>query len=91
MGAHNITTTSMGVSMADAYRNAVDDALYEEGHNSYNGTISTTDGFIDKTNEYKKDPENWDEKAEDATEKWGAVWGAETETGKYRFTGWASC
>ena len=90
MGASNITTTASGKTMDEAYRNAVEDALYDYGHSSYNGSISTTNGVINKTDEYKKDPDGWDGKAEDATDKWGPVWGAETEPGKFRFTGWAA-
>ena len=33
-------------SMADAYRELVEQAFYEQGHDPYNGTISTTSGVI---------------------------------------------
>jgi hypothetical protein len=42
MGACDFTTIGIGKDLRDAYRNAVEDALYECGHDSYNGTISTT-------------------------------------------------
>tara|TARA_Y100001938_G_C7862145_1_gene316122 strand:+ start:234 stop:503 length:270 start_codon:yes stop_codon:yes gene_type:complete len=89
--------------MADAYKNAVEDALHEEGHNAYNGTISTTDGFVDKTEEFEKDPEGWVEKAEENTNKWDCVWGRKAKTvvtdctrhdfpvNEYVFVGWAAC
>lgn len=46
MGAHDFMTGGYGASPEEAYKDAVDDALYEFGHNAYNGTISTTSGFI---------------------------------------------
>lgn len=46
MGAHDFHTEAIAETAGEAYRNAVADALYEEGHNSYNGTISTTSGFV---------------------------------------------
>ena len=53
MGACLIELTSSGASMADAYRNAVEEAVYEHGNDSYNGTISTTVGCVDKTKDFK--------------------------------------
>ena len=35
--------------MREAYRNACEEAEYENGHDGYNGTISTTSGFKDMT------------------------------------------
>jgi len=46
MGAHNFEVWGRGKTAKEAYDNAVADALYEEGHNPYNGTISTTNSFI---------------------------------------------
>jgi hypothetical protein len=51
MGAHDFTTTSLGKSPADAYNRASEEALYEYGHDAYNGTISTTNGFVDVSKE----------------------------------------
>ena len=47
MGATNFDTLQVGrfKSAREAYRNAVEEANYEYGHDSYNGTISTTSGF----------------------------------------------
>lgn len=53
MGASFFRTTYRGKSLSDAYKNAVEDAEEEYGHDSYNGTISTTHNLFDKTKEYK--------------------------------------
>lgn len=46
MGAHTFDNTYYGDASADqAYRALVEEALYDEGHDPYNGTISTTGGF----------------------------------------------
>ena len=44
MGAQTFITFGYGKSAEDAYRNAVEQAEEEYGHNPYNGTISTTYG-----------------------------------------------
>lgn len=44
MGATDFHVTAFGKDVHEAYRSAVDDALYEHGHDPYNGTISTTSG-----------------------------------------------
>ena len=54
MGAVDFITYKVSGSMSAAYTDAVEDAEYEEGHNSYNGTISTTEGFKDATKEFTK-------------------------------------
>lgn len=55
MGASWFTRTSYGRTMKDAYNIAVDQAEEEYGHqDGYNGTISTTYGVTDLTQEYKK-------------------------------------
>lgn len=48
MGAHTFETYRDvdGRGAGEAYRAAVEDALYEYGHDGYNGTISTTSGCV---------------------------------------------
>lgn len=46
MGAHNFHVDAYGETADEAYREAVDEAWYDYGHDPYNGTISTTDGFV---------------------------------------------
>lgn len=50
MGAHNFTDEGIGRTAWDAYEAAVRAADAEYGCNAYNGTISTTRGFV----EFKK-------------------------------------
>ena len=45
MGAHNFHDQQYGATADEAYREAVESAFYEYGHDPYNGTISTTSGF----------------------------------------------
>jgi hypothetical protein len=47
MGGCTFTTEARGKTLREAYGNAVQDALYEYGHDPYNGSISTTDGAVD--------------------------------------------
>lgn len=53
MGACSFVNKSKARSMKDAYNNLVEEATSEYGHDSYNGTISTTTGYSDITNEWK--------------------------------------
>jgi len=55
MGACQFKVRYGGKTADEAYRNACDDAEEEYGHQEgYNGTISTTPGFRDETEAYKK-------------------------------------
>jgi len=46
MGATNFVEVMQGYDSADeAYSEAVSQAIYEYGHDPYNGTISTTNGY----------------------------------------------
>lgn len=78
MGAHNFEAWSSGDTMDEAYRKAVGDAREESGNDPYNGTISTTQGFKDVTEEYRNSKKSLDkfkhENLEKA-EKWGACLG----------------
>ena len=55
MGAQSFTVRSRGKSAEEAYKIACEIAEEEYGHQEgYNGTISTTHGFRDETELYKK-------------------------------------
>jgi len=47
MGAHNFEIHANGHDMADAYDRAWRQAKDEYGYDPYNGTISTTNGYLD--------------------------------------------
>jgi uridine phosphorylase len=51
MGACDFSTMQLGKfkTARIAYSNAVKEAEYDEGHDPYNGTISTCDGFYTRT------------------------------------------
>ena len=54
MGSQSFTVRSKGRSAEEAYRNAVEDANYEYGHQQgYSGAINATPGFRDVTSKYK--------------------------------------
>jgi hypothetical protein len=78
MGATNFGNITVGrfKSASQAYDDLVDDALYEYGHGSYNGTISTTidGGFImeeDFPRYQSKAFDKWEDKTMKKAEKWG--------------------
>jgi len=59
-------------SARDAYSEAVEDAEYEDGHDPYNGTISTTDGFRMRSDNPRygtKAFQKWEEKLIDNMDK----------------------
>ena len=54
MGASWFQINARGASLQDAYGNATAMAEHENGHDSYNGTISTTIGCTDLTEQFKR-------------------------------------
>jgi hypothetical protein len=97
MGAIEFSVTAKGKTVQEAYKRAVEDALYEEGNCAYNGTISTTDGFrpgpkLKSTS--REDVDKWIELALDKTEKRGpalyTLYKEGEEKNTYLFAGWAA-
>lgn len=85
MGATNFADEYRGTAtMQEAYREMVDRAFYERGHDPYNGTISTTSGVIQDPKtpapvDLKAAMERaqfWDreDRGEDVPGKWEAAW-----------------
>ena len=79
MGAYDFGTARVTKTPKEAYKKAVEEALYEHGHDGYNGTISTTDGyyFFDKHPRWgTKAFDKWESKILDnnkgPVQKWGA-------------------
>lgn len=78
MGACTFQTSAYGKSIQEAYKNAVDDAVYEYGADTYNGTISTTRGVNDMTADFKRSGKSLKDYINDKIDnfsKWGACGG----------------
>lgn len=99
MGAHNFEDRSYGATPEEAYRDAVDRALFDYGHNPYNGTISTTHGFVHIPLKEGEEEGEWESRILDdpRVQKWEdcayrVVEGSD-ENGRrlYIFAGWAAC
>jgi hypothetical protein len=97
MGATDIYNSRRAKDMLTAYESLCSDAEDEYGHQQgYNGTISTTSGFIDKTSYFnellgdKRKTKKWvtecrvkfEDEAIENTQKWGPVWGIEVPSQK---------
>lgn len=81
MGACTFQHKTSSRSMNDAYQDLFDESVYENGHDSYNGTISTTSGIRDVTNMFKRSKLSLDKFIHtiglEETQKWGDAWGIE--------------
>ena len=99
MGAHNFHTQAYGVTADEAYKEAVDAAIYDYGHDAYNGTISTTSGVVLIPLNKGEDIYDWAERVieDKRVQKWddcAAVADPDTpiENGRslWHFAGWAA-
>jgi hypothetical protein len=61
MGASWFEMTAYGNTLREAYSNAVEDAEQESGHDSYNGTISTTHTIDDLTDQFRRSKKSFDD------------------------------
>ena len=79
MGATSFQQREKALSISDAYKNAVSEAREEYGSDSYNGTISTTNGIFDATQKFKASGKSLQAFIDDAISngcsKWGSAWG----------------
>lgn len=101
MGAHNFCDSAFGVTAAEAFTAACEQALFDEGHNPYNGTISTNDSFVVIPLIPEESRADWERRALDdaGVRKWGpcacvADPDSEADERGYKlwwFTGWAAC
>jgi hypothetical protein len=77
MGSTTFYHKRTAPNMKEAYNQLVEDAIDEYGNDAYNGTISTTNGFVDVTKKFKdsgKKLSAFIESAEDVMDKrdcWG--------------------
>ena len=94
MGAHDFQDRARGNTPGEAYRDAVEDALYSEGHNPYNGTISTTSGTVTIPLKEGESIDEWAGRVLDdpRVQKWencACVLDPEDD-GLWHFAGWAA-
>lgn len=95
MGASTFMVTAEGKTAKEAFKNARADALYEDGHGGYTGTIAEKDSFVMITCELGMDPYEYaddlinedDSRIED---KWGPAGCIALGGDKFLFFGWAS-
>jgi hypothetical protein len=90
MGAHNFYDEAEGNSPREAYQNAVEQAQHEYGHDPYNGTISTTNGFRMVTKKPGQTMEQLEDEWLDKLEKWGKCACVDLGGKRYAFFGWAA-
>lgn len=65
MGSIDFELHSWGKTIREAYQNAVDEAVHEHGNDYYSGTISSTNGYSDVTNDYKRSGKNLNKYVQD--------------------------
>lgn len=92
MGANEIVLEYSGKNMKEAFNNAQEDAIYEYGHDPYNGTISTCTLTKNVTSAYNQaeDKQAFINDHLEKVDKWEAH-GIKLGNGKYMFIGMASC
>lgn len=102
MGAHDFSDQALGVTADDAFIAACQQAEYEEGHNPYNGTISTNSSFVVIPLIPEESREDWERRVQDdpGVHKWGPCgcvadpdFEPREEDGAriWWFAGWAAC
>ncbi len=100
MGAHDFRDQGYGVTAKEAFKDLCAQAAYEEGHNPYNGTISTNDSFVIVPLLEDETLEEWGRRQMDNEdiEKWGpCACVADPDepivNGRslWHFAGWAAC
>lgn len=96
-GSEKFGVLVRGRNMVDAYKKAVADAIYEYGHDLYNGTISTTYDFVDVTSsspnlDYNsREFRDWEEKLlQSDIAHSGQALGIDLGNGEFLFVGWGA-
>jgi hypothetical protein len=95
MGAQPFITEAHGTDARKAFHKAVDDALYDFGHNGYTGTIAEKSTFVilplpKNSKPYREANRMIDEDDQRISDKWGPAGAFELKPGRYLFFGWAS-
>ena len=71
MGAQDFIIRQRAMNPNEAYKNAVEEAIAEGGTDLYNGTISTTVGFKDITDEFRRSKKTRQQFVDEMLEKIG--------------------
>ena len=95
MGACTFMETASGGSMREAFRSAVEDALYENGHGGYSGSIAEKSAFTEIKLPEGEKPYDYANKLMDeddsrVSNKWGPAGAIDCGNNRYLFFGWAS-
>jgi hypothetical protein len=95
MGAEVFYTKSFGKTNQQAFKDAVEDAYYQFGHDGYTGSIAEKDSFVMINLPEGKDPEKYADELIDAEDpriddKWGPAGCFYLGKNEYFFFGWAS-
>ena len=95
MGAHNFYDETRAASAKEGFNQLCEDALFENGHNSYNGTISTNDSFVMIPLNDNETVSEWEQRVidDERVQKWGPCACAQSPADPelWHFAGWASC
>lgn len=97
MGAQEFFAVGHGTTAKKAFRDAVEEALYECGHAGYTGTIAEKGIFVTiDLPEGVGSPEDYASKLVSdrdsrVSDKWGPAGCIKIKDGEYLFFGWASC
>ena len=96
MGAHSFLHKIVTDDPQGTYEHLVKEAYYYHGHDSYNGTISTTSKCVEHFQHFNTDVEvdAWLETSDPwkLTDKWDACkFVRYPETKRIAFFGWAAC
>lgn len=95
MGACDFYTYGEGKNAAEAFKAAVDQALYDHGHSGYSGTLAEKTDFVEIPLPKGRDAMEYAEELMDEddvriTDKWGPAGCLKVKKGRYLFFGWAS-
>lgn len=93
MGGCDFSVISKGKTAKEAFNSAREEALYENGHGGYTGTIAEKSGFIMVTVPTGKDPREFAQSLENDrryNDKFGPALCVKLAEGEYMFFGVAS-
>ena len=92
MGAEYFEIKVKGATAREAYRSAVEQAIWDWGHQGYSGTIKETDGFkeFNLNGKTVEDRIREIDQSGAIDDKWGPCGCIKVDGDAYVFFGWAS-